>query len=78
VSGQYDARRYLSPATVPLYEAIKGVLERPPNPCRSLVWDNHDQALDELVAALVADLDRGGRVARALEPLVPADFSLAA
>jgi phenylalanine ammonia-lyase len=78
LSGQYDARRNLSPATVPLYEAIRGVLERPPDRCRSLVWDNDDQALDHLVAALVDDLERGGHVAGALEPLGPDDFRLAA
>jgi phenylalanine ammonia-lyase len=77
VSGQYDARRYLSPNTVPLYEAIRGVLKRPPDRRRSIIWDNHDQALDELVAALVEDLDQGGRVAGAVEPFLPADFSLA-
>jgi phenylalanine ammonia-lyase len=73
--GHFDARRCLSPATVPLYEAIREVLERPPDPRRSLIWDNHDHALDELVAALVDDLERGGRLAQALGPYEPADFT---
>jgi phenylalanine ammonia-lyase len=78
VCGHYDARCGLSPATTGLYEAIRAVLGRPPDRRRSLVWDNHDQALDELVAVLVDDLEGGGRVVRALEPLALADFSLAA
>ena len=73
LSGHYDARSCLSPATVPLYEAIREVLERPPEPRRSLVWDNRGLALDELVAALVHDLEQGGRIAATLEPFAPTD-----
>jgi phenylalanine ammonia-lyase len=73
--GHFDARCCLSPATVPLYEAIRDVLGRPPNPSRSLVWDNDGQALDEYVAALACDLEGDGRIARTLEAFGPADHT---
>ncbi len=73
--GHYDARSCLSPATVPLYEAIRDVVARPPDRCRSLIWDNQDDALDELVAALVHDLVHDGRIAGALGPAAPPDLT---
>jgi phenylalanine ammonia-lyase len=74
VRGQFDARSCLSPATVPVYESIRDVLGRPPDPRRSLVWDNSDESLDELVDALVDDLDTGGRIGRTLDAYRPADL----
>lgn len=75
LNGHFDARCCLSPATAPLYEAIRDVLDRPPDPRRSLVWDNHDVALDELVAAIVDDLEGGDRIAQTLEPFRPTDLT---
>ena len=72
---QFDARSCLSPATVPLYESVREVLGRPPDPRRSLVWDNRDDALDELVDAVVADLERGGRITQTLDAFRPADLT---
>ena len=73
--GRYDARELLSPATVPLYEAIRAVLDRPPDPRRSLVWDNEGEPLDDLVDALVDDLGGGGRIIGVLEQFRPLDLS---
>ncbi len=75
VRGHYDARSCLSTATVPLYEAVRAVLDRPPNPRRSLVWDNVGEPLDELVDALVDDLGGGGRIIGVLEQFRPLDLS---
>jgi phenylalanine ammonia-lyase len=73
--GHFDARCCLSPATIPLYEAIRDVLGRPPHRRRSLVWDNHDQALDEYVAAVADDLEAGGRIAPTVEAFAPAEVA---
>ena len=73
--GQFDARSCLSPATVPLYESVRDVLDRPPDPRRSLIWDNRGDALDELVEAVVDDLEAGGRIAQTLDGFRPADFT---
>jgi phenylalanine ammonia-lyase len=71
VDGHYDARSALSPATVPLYEAVRDVLGRPADRHRSLIWDNRGEALDGLIDRLVADLSSDGRLATALRPFVP-------
>ena len=68
-TGRYDARELLSPATVPLYEAIRGVLERPPSSERPYVWDDRDQFLDRHIALLADDIGAGGRVPAAVEGL---------
>jgi phenylalanine ammonia-lyase len=73
--GHYDARRCLSPATVPVYDATCDVVGRPRDTRRSLVWDNDERALDELLAALVHDLVNGGRIAAALASFIPADIT---
>jgi phenylalanine ammonia-lyase len=75
LDGHHDARFRLSPATVPLYEATHDVVGRRPDARRSLVWDNDDEALDELVAMLVHDLGHGGRIAAALVAFTPVELT---
>ena len=78
VEGHYDARSALSPATVPLYEAAREVVGRPPDRHRSLIWDNQGQALDELVDRLVDDLDGEGRIVAAVAPFRSIDLGVRA
>ena len=68
-TGHYDAREMLSPSSVPLYEAVRAVLGKPPSRQRPYVWDDRDQFLDEHIALLAADLTTGGRVPAAIEGL---------
>lgn len=72
VAGTYDARRVLSPATKPLYEAVYRVLDREPSSTRPLVLDDTDQALEDLVAPVLADLDARRHVLSALARTVEA------
>ena len=66
-SGRYDAREMLSPATVPLYEAVRAVVGKPPSAERPYVWDDCDQFLSEHIALLAEDVATGGRVPAAVE-----------
>jgi phenylalanine ammonia-lyase len=68
-TGRYDARELLSPATVPLYEAVRDVLGKPPHAERPYVWDDRDQFLSEHIGLLAADIAAGGRVPAAVERL---------
>ncbi|HVR30219.1 MAG TPA: aromatic amino acid ammonia-lyase [Thermoanaerobaculia bacterium] len=68
-TGRYDARELLSPATVPLYDAIRAVVGKPPSSERPYVWDDRDQFLDEHIALLAADIAADGRVPSAVERL---------
>ncbi len=65
-TGQYDARRCLSPATVGLYEAVREVINRPPNPSRPYIWNDNEQPLDEHIARITADIIAGGRISQAV------------
>jgi phenylalanine ammonia-lyase len=68
-TGRYDAREMLSPATVPLYEAIRAVVGKAPAVERPYVWDDRDQFLSEHIALLAEDIAAGGRVPAAVERL---------
>jgi phenylalanine ammonia-lyase len=69
VTGRHDARALLSPATRPLYEAVHAALGRLPHDSRPLIHDDHEQRLDEYIAALTAALDEDGPLADAIEPI---------
>ena len=56
-----DGRGYLSPASQPMYEAIYEVLGKQPRADRPCIRDDNDQALDEYLDALAADLARGSQ-----------------
>jgi phenylalanine ammonia-lyase len=61
----FDPRRGLSPATVPLYEAVKEVVGRQPSADRPLIWDDHEQAMDGYVEALAKDIAAEGKTVAA-------------
>jgi phenylalanine ammonia-lyase len=56
--GTFDGRRYLSPSLLPVYEAVRSILERPASDSAPLVFKNDEQDLSEFIAKLSADLAR--------------------
>jgi phenylalanine ammonia-lyase len=69
VAGHYDARTCLSPATARLYEAVYKVIGQAPSSSRPYIWDDHQQALDEHIAAIVADLKGSRHIPQAVEQI---------
>ncbi|NEP00063.1 MAG: aromatic amino acid lyase [Symploca sp. SIO2E9] len=66
VANHYDARTLLSPATRLLYLAIREVVECPPSADHPYIWNDHEQALDQHIAKITADLTTGGRIAQVI------------
>lgn len=66
LAGHYDARRCLSPTTVPLYEAMRQVVDRPPSAKRPYIWNNDEQHLEAHLAQIASDIATGGRIPQAL------------
>lgn len=66
-AGHYDARACLSPATIPLYEAVREVIGRPPAASRPYVWNDDEQVFDAHIARIAADIAAGGRILLALQ-----------
>lgn len=60
--GHYDARQTLSPATVSLYEAVKGAAGCEVSEGKPFVWNDQEQFLDERVAAIAADISGNGNI----------------
>lgn len=70
VAGHYDARTSLSPATLQLYMALREVVERMPSADRPYIWDDRDQALDEHIARIAADIAANGQIAQAVSNIL--------
>lgn len=70
IAGHYDAREYLSPATHPLYEAVRKVFGRPPSADRPYIYNDNEQPLDRHIAAIAADIAAEGRIAQAVNGLL--------
>ena len=68
-AGHYDARACLSPATRPLYEAVREVVGRPPTADRPYIWNDNEQPLDQHIATIAADIAAGGRIPQAVKHL---------
>jgi len=66
VTGQYDARVCLSPATVPLYEAVREVVARPPAANRPYIWNDDEQPLNDHIARIAADIAANGWIPQAM------------
>jgi phenylalanine ammonia-lyase len=67
-AGHYDARACLSPATLPLYEAMRAVVGVPPVRERPYVWNDEEQRLDDHIARIARDIADGGAIAAAVSP----------
>lgn len=66
MTGTYDPRRYLSPATRSLYDAVRSVVNVPVSADRPYVWDDDDFALDAHIAKIAADIGVNGRIPQAM------------
>ncbi len=66
VTGQYDARAALSPASAVLYEAVREIVERPPTPDRPYIRNDYEQQLDTHIQRIAADIAAGGRIPQAV------------
>jgi phenylalanine ammonia-lyase len=70
--GHYDGRAGLSPATVPLYDAVLAVCGVVPGRERAFVHNDADQSLDIYIEQLAADIAANGRVPAAMRDTVQA------
>ncbi|MEM7593346.1 MAG: aromatic amino acid ammonia-lyase [Cyanobacteria bacterium P01_A01_bin.83] len=70
IANHYDATQCLSPATRQLYLAIKEVVGKAPSTDRPYVWNDNEQALDEHIALIAADITAGGRIVQAISQAV--------
>ncbi len=68
-AGHYDARACLSPATRPLYEAVREVVGRPPTTDRPYIGKDNEQPLDQHIATIAADIAAGGCIPQAVKHL---------
>ncbi|MFB2839520.1 HAL/PAL/TAL family ammonia-lyase [Floridanema evergladense] len=66
VAGHYDSRDYLSPATKPLYEAVRKVVGKSVSNNEPYIWNDRDQFLDAHLTAIVADIQAGGVIVDAM------------
>jgi phenylalanine ammonia-lyase len=69
VSGHYDGRETLSPATRALYEAVYAVIGQQASADKPLVWNDYEQELDQYLALIVADLKADGKIVEAIAPV---------
>lgn len=70
--GHYDGRSGLSPATLPLYEAVHAVCGVMPGPGRAFVHDDDGQSLEMYIELLAADIAAGARIPAALRETIQA------
>lgn len=69
-AGHYDARRYLSPATLPLYEAVREIVGHPPSPERPYIRNDHEQSLSDHIQRIAADVAQGGRITAGVDEVL--------
>ena len=70
IAGHYDARRCLSPATVPLYEAICEAVGRRPSADRPYIRNDTEQSLSDHIQRISADIALCGRIPETVEDLL--------
>ena len=64
--GHFDSRRVLSPATRLIYEAVKEVVGKAPQPDDPYIRNDNEQVLSEHIQLIIDDISNGGRVPAAL------------
>ena len=62
VANHYDARETLSPATRDLYIAVRNVIGKPASAKRPYIWNDNEQALDEHISRIAADIASEGQI----------------
>ncbi|NEO64575.1 MAG: aromatic amino acid lyase, partial [Moorea sp. SIO4G2] len=70
IADHYDGSECLSPATKPLYRAILDVVGQPPSSDRPYIRNDNEQALDQHIAQIAADIAAGGRIVEAINPIL--------
>ncbi len=66
MTGSYDARGILAPASVALYEAARAAASDEPIGDRPLMFNDMDQFVQPMIEGLIAALDKNGAVVGAL------------
>jgi len=69
IVGHYDARASLSPATRPLYEAVRRIVGVPPSNDRPYIWNDSDQSFEKHIAQLASDISEGGNIPATMNEL---------
>lgn len=69
VANHYDARKTLSPATKELYIAVRDVVGQPASESRPYIWNDNEQALDEHISRIAADIASDGQIVQAVREL---------
>jgi phenylalanine ammonia-lyase len=72
VAGHYDARRCLSSKTLPLYEAVRRIAQRPPGEERPFIHNDNEQPLSAFIQRIAADIAEGGKIPQAVREIVDA------
>ena len=70
--GHYDGRVGLSPATLPLYEAVYSVCRVKPGSERAFVHDDRDQSLESWIEEIAADIASDGVIPSAVQDTLQA------
>jgi phenylalanine ammonia-lyase len=66
----YHARDCLSPATVPLYEAVKAITGSAPSRERPFIWNDDDQPMDRFIEMIAQDIKDEGKTIEAVQSLL--------
>jgi phenylalanine ammonia-lyase len=69
VSGHFDARMNLSPATGHLYESILKVIDRSPSEGRPYIWNDNEQSFDEHIMKIAEDIAMDKIIPRAVRDI---------
>lgn len=70
IADHYDGSECLSPATKPLYRAILDVVGQPLSSDRPYIRNDNEQALDQHIAQIAADIAAGGQIVEAINPIL--------
>jgi phenylalanine ammonia-lyase len=69
VAGHFDARRCLSPAVLPLYEAVRDVAGHPPCDEKPYIHNDNEQTLSDHIRRIAADIKGDGGIPEAVRNL---------
>ena len=70
VSGHFDARANLSPATRYLYESILKVIDRLPSDRRPYIWNDDEQSFDEHMMKIATDIAADGVIPHSVKDIL--------
>jgi phenylalanine ammonia-lyase len=77
VAGHYDARECLSPAILPLYDAVREVVDVAASETRPYIRNDNEQALSTHIQRIADDIAASGRITESVKFILTAldDFS---